>query len=161
MALDKDLIDKLLGDYQKPEDLIGENGLSKQLTKALDELEQRQNQPLGPIYASISLDPLYVKMGHEGRVENRAVYVAVGIGMDGFNDVLGLWTVDKEGSKAWLTFITEFRNRGVKDVLIVFVDGLKGFPEAIETVVPKALVQLWIWPLFRDSLNYVNWKVRE
>ena len=240
MALDKDLIDKLLGDYQKPEDLIGENGLLKQLTKALveralnaelthhlgyekndadgrgsgnsrngasrkkltgdfgkveievprdrvgdfepkivgkhqrrftgfddkilsmyargmstreiqghlqeiygaevsptlisevtdaviDELQQWQSRPLEPIYAIIYLDALVVKMRHEGRVENRAVYVAIGIGLDGLKDVLGLWTVDKEGSKAWLTFITEFRNRGVKDVLIVCVDGLKGF----------------------------------
>ena len=83
-------------------------------------------------------------MRHEGRVENRAVYVAIGIGLDGLKDVLGLWTVSKEGSKAWLTFMTELRNRGVKDVLIVCVDGLKGFPEAIETVFPEALVQLCI-----------------
>ena len=102
-----------------------------------------------------------VKMRHEGRVENRAVYVAIGIGMDGLKDVLGLWTVDKEGSKAWLMFMTEFRNRGVKDVLIVCVDGLKGFPEAIETVFPEALVQLCIVHLVRNSLNYVNWKERK
>src|SRR5438132_14410300 len=100
-------------------------------------------------------------MRHEGRVENRAVYVAIGIGLDGLKDVLGLWTVNKEGAKGWLTFMSELRNRGVKDVLIVCVDGLKGFPEAIETVFPEALVQLCIVHLVRNSLNYVGWKERK
>ena len=100
-------------------------------------------------------------MRHEGRGENRAGDVAVGIGMDGLKDVLGLWTVDKEGSKAWLTFMTEFRNRGVKDVLIVCVDGLKGFPEAIETVFPQAQVQLCMVHMVRASLNYVSWRERK
>ena len=112
-------------------------------------------------YAIIYLDALYVKMRHEGRVENRAVYVAVGVGMDGFKDVLGLWAMDTEGSKAWLAWMTELRNRGVQDVLIVCVDGLKGFPEAIETVFPKALVQLCIVHMIRNSLNYVNWQERK
>ena len=82
--------------------------------------------PLEPIYAILYLDALYVKMRHEGRVENRAVYVAVGVGMDGFKDVLGLWAMDTEGSKAWLAWMTELRNRGVEDVLIVCVDGTEG-----------------------------------
>ena len=135
--------------------------ISEVTDAVIDELQQWQSRPLEPIYAIIYLDALMVKMRHEGRVENRAVYVAIGIGMDGLKDVLGLWTVDKEGSKAWLMFMTEFRNRGVKDVLIVCVDGLKGFPEAIETVFPEALVQLCIVHLVRNSLNYVNWKERK
>src|SRR6266850_7987350 len=239
MALDKDLIDKLLEGYQKPEDLIGENGLLKELTKALveralnaelthhlgyeknapegrgsgnsrngnsrkkltgdfgqieiaiprdregefepqivgkhqrrfdgfddkilsmyargmstreiqghleeiygveispslisevtdavvEEVQQWQSRLLEPLYPIIYLDALYVKMRHEGRVENRAVYVAVGMKMDGLKDVLGLWTGDNtEGSKYWLTIVTELRNRGVKDIFIACVDGLK------------------------------------
>lgn len=274
MALDKDLIDKLLAGYQKPEDLIGETGLLKQLTKALieramsaemthhlgydkndpagrgsgnsrngisskklkgefgeveiqvprdregefepqivgkhqrrfdgfddkilsmyargmstreiqghlheiygveispslisevtdavvEEVQQWQTRMLEPLYPIIYLDALYVKMRHEGRVENRAVYVAVGIRLDGLKDVLGLWTGDTEGSKFWLTILTELRNRGIQDVFIACVDGLKGFPAAIETVFPKTLVQLCIVHMVRNSLNYVSWKERK
>src|SRR5439155_6988076 len=274
MALDKDLIDKLIEGYQKPEDLIGENGLLKQLTKALieramkaeltyqlgyekhdpegrgsgnsrngtsrkklkgdfgeieievprdregefepkivpkhqrrfdgfddkilsmyargmstreiqghleeiygvemspslisevtdaviEEVQQWQSRPLEALYPIIYLDALYVKMRHEGRVENRAVYVAVGIKMDGLKDVLGLWTGNTEGSKFWLTILTELRNRGMKDVFIACVDGLKGFPDAIETVFPNTIVQLCIVHMVRNSLKYVNWKDRK
>src|SRR5437762_3457798 len=255
MALDKDLIDKLLGDYQKPEDLIGENGLLKQLTKALveralnaelthhlgyekndaegrgsgnsrngasrktvmgdfgeveievprdrvgdfepkivgkhqrrftgfddkilsmyargmstreiqghlaeiyaievsptlisevtdaviEEVKLWQNRPLENLYPILFLDALMVKMRHEGRVENRAVYVAIGIDLEGQKDVLGLWTSANEGSKFWLQVLTDLRNRGVKDVFVACVDGLKGFPQAIESVFPQAQVQL-------------------
>jgi transposase-like protein len=135
--------------------------ISEVTDAVLDELHQWQSRPLEPIYAIIYLDALYVKMRHEGRVENRAVYLAVGVGMDGFKDVLGLWAMDTEGSKSWLAWMTELRNRGVQDVLIACVDGLKGFPEAIETVFPKALVQLCIVHIIRNSLNYVNWKERK
>jgi putative transposase len=277
MALDKALIDKLLEGYQKPEDLVGENGLLKQLTKALveralsaelthhlgyakndpdgagresgnfrngssrkklkgdfgqieievprdregefepqivgkhqrrfdgfddkilsmyargmstreiqghlkeiyaveispslisevtdavvEEVQQWQSRPLEAVYPIIYLDALYVKMRHEGRVVNRAIYVAVGIKLDGLKDVLGLWTGDNtEGSKFWLTILTELRNRGLKDVFIACVDGLKGFPEAIETIYPKTIVQLCIVHMVRNSLNYVNWKERK
>src|SRR3954468_3775000 len=274
MALDKDLLDKLIDGYQKPEDLIGENGLLKQLTKALveramnaelthhlgyqkndpqgrgsgnsrngtsrkklkgdfgeveievprdregefepkivgkhqrrfdgfddkilsmyargmstreiqgnleeiykvevsaslisevtdavfEELQQWQNRPLEAIYPIVYLDALFVKMRHEGRVENRAVHVAVGVGIDGYKDVLGLWTAENEGSKFWLTVVTELQNRGVKDIFIACVDGLKGFPEAIEAVFPKTQVQLCIVHLIRNSLKYVNHKDRK
>src|SRR5215471_8556063 len=228
MALDKDLIDKLLEGYQKPEDLIGENGLLKQLTKTLVEralnaelthhLGYEKNDPEGrgrgnsrngksrkklkgdfgevdievprdrqgqfepkivgkhqrrfegfddkilsmyargmttrdiqehlhdmygvAIYPIVYLDALFVKMRHEGRVENRAIHIAVGVRMDGFKDVLGLWTAGTEGAKYWLAIATELHNRGVEDILIACVDGLKGFPEAIEAVFPKAQIQL-------------------
>src|SRR6201998_1154537 len=99
-----------------------------------------------------------VKMRHDGRVENRAVYVAIGIGLDGRKDVLGLWTSANEGAKFWLQVLTDLRNRGVKDIFIACVDGLKGFPQAIETVFPQAQVQLCIVHLVRASLNYVMWK---
>jgi len=274
MALDKDLIDKLLEGYEKPEDLIGENGLLKQLTKALveralnaelthhlgyekndpdgrgsgnsrngksrkklmgdfgeidlevprdregefepkivgkhqrrfdgfddkilsmyargmttreiqghlkeiygvdvspslisevtdavwEEVQAWQSRPLEALYPILYLDALFVKMRHEGRVENRAVYLAVGIGMEGRKEVLGLWTGATEGSKFWMTILTELRNRGVKDVFIACVDGLQGFPEAIETVFPKALVQLCIVHLVRNSLKYVGWRQRK
>src|SRR5436189_2557308 len=273
MALDKDLIDKLLGDYQKPEELIGENGLLKQLTKALveralnaelthhlgyekndaegrgsgnsrngasrktvmgdfgeveievprdrvgdfepkivgkhqrrftgfddkilsmyargmstreiqghlaeiyaievsptlisevtdaviEEVKLWQNRPLENLYPILFLDALMVKMRHEGRVENRAVYVAIGIDLEGQKDVLGLWTSANEGSKFWLQVLTDLRNRGVKDVFVACVDGLKGFPQAIEAVFPKAQVQLCIVHLVRQSLNYVSYKQR-
>jgi putative transposase len=273
MAIDKELIDKLLGDYKSPEDLIGEKGLLKELTRALveralsaelthhlgyekhdpagrgsgnsrngatkktikgefgeaeievprdrsgtfepqlvakhqtrftgfddkilsmyargmttreiqghlqevygvevspalisevtdavlDEVKTWQNRPLEPIYPILFLDALMVKMRHEGRVENRAVYVAIGIDLDGRKDVLGLWTSAHEGAKFWLQVLTDLKNRGVKDVLIASVDGLKGFPQAIEAVFPQAQVQMCIVHLVRASLNYVNWKQR-
>jgi len=274
MALDKDLIDKLLEGYQKPEDLIGENGLLKQLTKALveralnaelthhlgyeknqregrgsgnsrngksrkklkgdfgeveievprdregefepkivgkhqrrftgfddkilsmyargmstreiqghlleiykvevsaslisevtdeiiDEVRQWQSRPLEQLYPIVYFDALFVKMRHEGRIENRAVYVAIGIRMDGTREVLGLWTANTEGAKFWLMVLTELRNRGLLDILIACVDGLKGFPEAIETVYPQVQVQLCIVHLVRNSLNYVGWRERK
>ena len=100
-------------------------------------------------------------MRHEGRVENRAVYVALGVDLDGRKDVLGLWTSSHEGAKFWLGVLTELRNRGVKDVLIACIDGLKGFPQAVEAVFPQTKVQLCIVHLVRASLNYVGWKERK
>ena len=274
MAIDKELIDKLLADYKGPEDLVGEQGLLKQLTKALveramqaelthhlgyekhdpagrsngnarngsskktiqgdfgqaeievprdrhgtfqpqivppherrftgfddkilslyargmttreiqghlqemygvevspslisevtdaviDEVRTWQMRPLEPLYPILFLDALMVKMRHEGRVENRAVYVAIGIDLEGRKDVLGLWTSANEGAKFWLQVLTELRNRGVKDVFIACVDGLKGFPQAIEAVFPQAQVQLCIVHLVRASLNYVTWTERK
>jgi putative transposase len=100
-------------------------------------------------------------MRHEGRVENRAVYVAIGVDLDGGKDVLGLWSSGNEGAKFWLAVLTELKNRGVKDILIACVDGLKGFPQAIETVFPDTRIQLCIVHMVRASLHYVNWKERK
>src|SRR5205807_9928748 len=111
--------------------------ISEVTDAVIDELQQWQSRPLEPIYAIIYLDALQVKMRHEGRVESRAVYIAVGIGLDGFKDAAGIWTVGKEGSKSWWRFINEFRKRGVQAVLIVWVDGLEGFPEGTEQVFTK------------------------
>jgi putative transposase len=127
----------------------------------MEEVKGWQSRPLEPIYAIVYLDALYVKMRHEGRVENRAVYVAIGVDLDGRKDVLGLWTSGNEGAKFWLSVLTELRNRGVKDVLIACIDGLKGFPQAIESVFPETRIQLCIVHLVRASLNYVNWKERK
>ena len=127
----------------------------------VEEVQEWQNRPLERIYPILYLDALFVKMRHEGRVENRAVYVVLGVGLDGVKDVLGLWVADTEGPKFWLTVVTELRNRGVQDVFIACVDGLKGFPEAIEAIFPKAQVQLCIVHLIRNSLKYVNDKERK
>lgn len=125
-----------------------------------EEVKAWQSRPLEPIYGIVFLDALYVKMRHEGRVENRAVYVAIGVDLEGRKEVLGLWTSANEGAKFWLGVLTELKNRGVRDVLIVCIDGLKGFPQAIESVFPEARIQLCIVHLVRASLNYVSWKER-
>jgi putative transposase len=127
----------------------------------VEEVKTWQSRPLEPLYPIVYLDALYVKMRHEGRVENRAVYVVIGVSMEGRKEVLGLWTSASEGAKFWLSILNELRGRGVKDILIACVDGLKGFPQAIESVFPHAQVQLCIVHLVRASLNYVNWKDRK
>src|SRR3954454_5171202 len=274
MALDADLIAQLLKEYTKPEDIIGENGLLKQLTKALleramaaelkdhlgyekhdpaghnsgnsrngksskklkgdfgefeletprdrngtfepkivgkgqtrftgfddkilsmyargmsvrdiqahlkeiyavdvsptlisnvtdavvEEVRAWQTRTLDPIYPIVYLDALIVKIRDNGQVQNRAIYVAIAVTMDGHKEVLGLWTSANEGAKFWLQVLTDIQNRGVRDLFIACVDGLKGFPEAIETVYPQAQVQLCIVHLVRASLNYVTWTERK
>jgi putative transposase len=274
MGIDKELVDKLLAGYEKPEDIIGENGLLKQLTKALveralsaeltthlgyekhspeghnsgnsrngvsgkrlkgdfgtveievprdrqasfepklvakgqtrfagfddkilslyargmttreiqghleeiyqvevsptlisnvteavmEEVKAWQSRPLDAIYPIVYLDALVVKMRTDGRVENRAVYVAIGVTLSGQKEVLGLWSSANEGAKFWLQVLTEMQNRGLKDIFIACVDGLKGFPQAIETIYPKTAVQLCLVHMVRASLNYVNWKERK
>src|ERR1700722_16579676 len=274
MAIDLKLIDKLLADYKKPEDIIGENGLLKQLTKALleramqaemtehlgyekhdpvgnnsgnsrnggstktlkgefgkrpletprdrkgsyepkivakgqtrwtgfddkiismysrgmstreiqghledmykvevspqlisnvteevmEEVKNWQNRPLDAVYPIVYLDALVVKIRDAGHVRNKAIYVAIGVNMQGTKEVLGLWAGQAEGSKFWLQVLTEMKNRGLADIFIVCVDGLKGFPEAIETVFPEAQVQLCVVHQVRASLNAVSWKQRK
>jgi len=273
MAIDPELIDKLLGEYKNPEQIVGENGLLKQLTKAVleralkaeltehlgyekhdpagqgsgnsrngrsrkqlkgdfgeleletprdrngtfeprivakgqtrftgfddkilsmysrgmttreiqshleeiygvevspalistvtdavvDEVKSWQSRPLESLYPIVYLDALYVKIRDNGQVENRAIYLAIAVKLDGTKEVLGMWTSANEGAKFWLQVLTELQNRGVEDIFIACVDGLKGFPEAIETVYPKTKVQLCIVHLVRASLNYVSWKQR-
>jgi putative transposase len=274
MAIDKELIDKLLKDYKKPEDLVGENGLLKELTKRLleramsaemtehvgyekhdatgdntgnsrngtsaktlkgsfgtmpievprdrngtfepqiiekhqtrftgfddniislyarglstreiqqnleeiyhvevsaglisnvtneviEEVKTWQNRQLDEVYPIVYMDAIQFKVRDSGHVKNKAVYLAIGMTMDGLKEVLGLWIAQTEGAKFWLQVVTELKNRGVKDILIACVDGLKGFPEAIESVFPQTVVQLCIVHLVRHSLNYVNWKERK
>jgi putative transposase len=137
-------------------------GLISQVTDAvMEEVKAWQSRPLEPVYAIVYLDALYVKMRHEGRVENRAVYVAIGVDLEGRKDVLGLWTSGNEGAKFWLAVLTELKNRGIRDIFIACVDGLKGFPQAIESVFPETRIQLCIVHLVRASLNYVGWKERK
>jgi len=274
MAIDNELIDKLLKDYKKPEDLVGENGLLKELTKRLleramsaemtehvgyekhdatgdntgnsrngtsaktlkgsfgtmpievprdrngtfepqiiekhqtrftgfddniislyarglstreiqqnleeiyhvevsaglisnvtneviEEVKTWQNRQLDEVYPIVYMDAIQFKVRDSGHVKNKAVYLAIGMTMDGLKEVLGLWIAQTEGAKFWLQVVTELKNRGVKDILIACVDGLKGFPEAIESVFPQTVVQLCIVHLVRHSLNYVNWKDRK
>ena len=136
--------------------------LISQVTDAvMEEVRTWQNRPLEPIYLIVYLDALFVKMRHEGRVENRAVFVGMGVTQEGTKEVLGLWTSATEGAKLWLQILTEMRNRGVQDILVACVDGLKGFPEAIAAAYPKTTVQLCIVHMVRNSLGYVNWKERK
>lgn len=274
MAIEKDLLDRLLADYKKPEDLIGESGLLKQLTKALleraleaeltdhlghekhapvgnksgnarngksaktikgefgklpievprdrdatfepvilpkgqtrftgfddkiislyargmttreiqghieeiygvdvsaglissvtdavaDEVKIWQNRPLDAIYPIVYMDAVRVKVRDNGHVSNKAVYLALGVTVDGIKEVLGMWVAENEGAKFWLQVVTELKNRGVEDIFIACVDGLKGFPEAIEAVFPRTQIQLCLVHMVRHSLKYVSWKQRK
>jgi putative transposase len=126
-----------------------------------DEVKAWQGRPLEPLYPILYLDCLHIKVRDAGAVRVKAVYLAIGVNMDGHKEVLGLWIAQTEGAKFWLQVVTELKNRGVQDIFIACVDGLKGFPEAIETVYPKALVQLCIVHMVRNSLNFVSWKMRK
>ena len=137
-------------------------GLVSEVTDAvMDDARAWQSRPLEPLYMILYLDALVVKMRHEGRVENRAVFVAIGITQEGTKEVLGLWTSATEGAKLWMQILTEIRNRGVQEILIACVDGLRGFPEAIQAIYPKTEVQLCIVHMVRNSLAFVSWKDRK
>ena len=136
--------------------------LVSEVTDAVtEELRRWQSRPLEPIYGIVYMDALMVKTRHEGRVDSRAVYTAIGVNLEGCKEILGLWMSANEGARQWAQLLTELRNRGLKDMLIACVDGLKGFPEAIEAVYPKTEVQLCIVHMTRGSLNFVNWKERK
>jgi putative transposase len=127
----------------------------------MEEVRAWQDRPLESLYPIMYLDALMVKMRQDGKVENRAVYTAIGINMDGEKSVLGLWVGGTEGAKFWMSVLMNLKNRGMKDAFIICTDGLKGFPEAIETVFPNALVQTCIVHLIRASLKFVSWKERK
>lgn len=214
-----ELLDQLLANYQKPEDLIGADGILKQLTNrhgtfepqivekhqtrwtgfddkilslyargmtvreiqahlqemygaevspslissvtdaVADEVKAWQSRPLDAIYPIVYLDCIHAKV-REGTVRVKAVYLALGINLAGEKEILSLWIAQNEGAKFWLQVVTELRNRGVQDIFVACVDGLKGFPEAIEAVFPHTSVQLCIVHMVRHSLNYVSWKRR-
>jgi len=137
-------------------------GLISQTTEAvMEEVKAWQNRPLDEIYPIVFLDCIVVKSREDGKVTNRSVYLALGVNMDGHKELLGIWIAKTEGAKFWLNVITELQNRGVKDIFIACVDGLKGFPEAIEAVFPLTQVQLCIVHMVRNSVRYVNWKDRK
>lgn len=126
-----------------------------------EEVKAWQNRPLDPLYPIVYMDAIRVKARGNGHVVNKAVYLAIGINTDGAKEVLGMWVSENEGAKFWLQVVTELKNRGVQDIFIACVDGLKGFPEAIETVFPNTQVQLCIVHMVRNSLKYVSWKQRK
>lgn len=127
----------------------------------LEEVGRWQVRPLDPLYAIVFFDALRVKMRDEGTVRNKAVYLAIGVSADGRKDVLGIWIEQTEGAKFWMRVMTEIKNRGVNDILIAVVDGLKGFPDAINAVFPQTQIQTCIVHLLRNSMDYAGWKDRK
>ena len=127
----------------------------------LETVAEWQNRPLEPMYPLVFFDALRVKIRDEGLVRNKAVYVALGVTPNGTKDILGLWIETSEGAKFWLRVMNELRNRGVEDILVAVVDGLKGFPDAINAVFPRTLVQTCIVHLIRNSLDFASWKDRK
>jgi len=127
----------------------------------LETVSEWQNRPLEPSYPLVFFDAMRVKIRDEGLVRNKAVYLALGVQADGTKDILGIWIETTEGAKFWLRVMNELKNRGVEDVLIAVVDGLKGFPEAINAVFPQAIVQTCVVHLIRHSLEFVSWKDRK
>jgi len=127
----------------------------------LEEVAAWQARPLEPVYPLVFFDALRIKVRDEGLVRNKAVHIALGVRADGTKEILGLWLEQNEGAKFWLRVMTELKNRGVEDVLIAVVDGLKGFPDAITAVFPDATVQTCIVHLLRQSLAFVAYKDRK
>jgi putative transposase len=127
----------------------------------LDEVAAWQQRPLDPVYPLIFFDAIRVKIRDEGMVRNKAIHVALGVRADGRKEVLGLWIEQNEGAKFWLRVMNELKNRGVEDILLAVVDGLKGFPEAITAVFPETIVQTCIVHLLRNSMDFVSWKDRK
>ena len=124
----------------------------------LEEVNEWQNSPLEKVYPIVYLDAIVIKMRDEGHVINKAVYIVIGINIDGEKEILGLWFQKTEGAKFWMRVLTELKNRGVEDIFIACVDGLKGFPEAINAIYPNTEVQLCIVHMIRGSLRYVPYK---
>lgn len=135
--------------------------ISQVTNEVLDEVKQWQQRPLDAVYPVVYLDCLVVRNRDSGAVQNKSVYLALGINTEGEKELLGLWMAQTEGAKFWLSVMNELKNRGVQDIFIACCDGLKGFPEAIEAVYPKTQVQLCIVHQIRHSLRYVNWKQRK
>src|SRR6202158_5621501 len=127
----------------------------------LEEVAAWQARPLEAIYPLVFFDALRVKIRDEGLVRNKAVHIALGVRADGTKEILGLWLEQNEGAKFWLRVMNELKNRGVEDVLVAVVDGLKGFPDAITAVFPQATVQTCIVHLLRHSLDFVSYKDRK
>lgn len=135
--------------------------ISRVTDAVIEDAEAWQNRPLERVYPLLYLDALYVKMRTPAGVRKRAVYVALGVNLEGYKDVLGLWVADEEKASFWLRVLTELKNRGLEDVFICCVDGLTGFEEAIEVAFPKTIVQQCIVHLVRRSTRYVTQRDRK
>lgn len=132
--------------------------ITKITDKVLEGVQAWQSRPLEDVYAVVFMDAIHFKVRQDAKVITKAAYTAMGIGLDGRVDVLGLWIAETEGAHFWLTVMTELKSRGVRDILIACVDGLKGFPEAIETAFPQTRVQLCVVHQIRASLRYLSYK---
>lgn len=134
------------------------HGLVAKVTEAVwDTVQTWQSRPLERVYPILYLDGIGVKVRQDNRVINKTIHVALGVNLSGQKEVLGVWLAESEGAKFWLSSLTELQNRGLKDVFIACVDGLTGFPQAIQTVYPKTQVQLCIVHLVRNALRYVSY----
>ncbi|MCH8256623.1 MAG: IS256 family transposase [Proteobacteria bacterium] len=132
--------------------------VSRVTDAVIDKVTEWQARPLDAVYPIVYLDCIVVKIRQDKRVINKAIYLALGVNMAGHKELLGMWLAENEGAKFWLSVLTELQNRGVKDILIACVDGLKGFPDAINAVYPETQIQLCIVHLVRNSIKYVVWK---
>jgi Transposase and inactivated derivatives len=132
--------------------------VSRVTDAVIDQVVEWQARPLDPVYPIVYLDCIVLKIRQNKQVINKAVYLALGVNLEGHKELLGMWISENEGAKFWLSVLTELQNRGVKDILIACVDGLKGFPDAINTVYPDAHIQLCIVHMVRNSMKFVPWK---
>ena len=137
---------------------VSHDFISNVTDSVIDELRAWQNRPLDEVYPIVYMDAIRIKSNDEGRIINKAVHLAIGVNMDGIKEVLGFWIGKNEGAKFWLKVVTELKNRGVSDIFIACVDGLKGFPDAINSIFPDTKVQLCIVHMIRHSLKYVPHK---
>jgi putative transposase len=135
--------------------------ISRVTSAVIEEVKVWQGRPLEAVYPIVYLDALVIKVRDQGTVINKSAYLSIGVDVAGNKEVLGLWLEDTEGAKFWLKILTEIKNRGVADILILCCDGLKGFPEAIEAVFPKATIQTCIVHMIRNSLRFVTWNDRK
>lgn len=132
--------------------------VSRVTDAVLADVVEWQSRPLDDVYPIVYLDCIVVKVRQDKRVINKAIYLALGVNMTGHKELLGLWMSENKGAKFWLSVLTELQNRGVKDILIACVDGLTGFPDAINAVFPQTQIQLCIVHMVRNSMKYVPWK---
>ena len=132
--------------------------ISRVTNAVIDRVVEWQSRPLDPIYPIVYLDCIVLKVRQDKRVINKSIFLALGINTEGQKELMGMWIAENEGAKFWLSVLTELQNRGVEDILIACVDGLKGFPDAINAVFPQTNVQLCIVHMVRNSLKYVSWK---
>lgn len=135
--------------------------ISRITDKILPHVKEWQNRPLESIYAHVIMDAIHYKVRQDGRIVNKAAYIAIGVNMDGFKDVLGIWIGEHESAKYWLKVINEIKNRGVENILIASIDGLNGFSEAIKAVYPNAEIQRCIIHQIRNSTKYLSYKDRK
>ncbi|MBE0345925.1 hypothetical protein PPEP_a0908 [Pseudoalteromonas peptidolytica F12-50-A1] len=132
--------------------------VSRVTNAVIEQVIEWQSRPLDAIYPIVYLDCIVVKVRQDKRVINKSIFLALGINTEGHKELMGMWIAENEGAKFWLKVLTELQQRGVEDILIACVDGLKGFPDAINTVFPQTNIQLCIVHMVRNSLKYVSWK---